>query len=170
MLMDKPEEVTAALGGACGSQVCGSQDVWVFPKDQMWIHPENMSGTIFSASAQQAPSPAQQRSPADGIHTDQGDYERTGGHIKDTGGERFPEIEGIFLKNIFISEEPTKGPPREKINSKHSRHKRQLSCDAACQSKFSCTPSCPAHSSPKARCKSYWVSKGNVSNPSPFSL
>ena len=81
-----------------------------------------MSGTIFSASAQQGPSPAQQRNPADGIHMDQGVYERTGGRIKDTGGERFPEIEGIFLKNIFISKEPTKGPPREWIDYKHSQH------------------------------------------------
>ena len=137
-----------------GAKMCES-----FPRTRCGPHPENMSGTIFSPSAQQGPSPAQQRNPADGVHMDQGDYERTGGHIKETGGERLPEIEGIFLKNIFISEdisdESTKGPPRERIDSKYSQHKRQLSCDAACQSKFSYTPSCPVHSSPKARSKSY---------------
>ena len=77
-----------------GAKMCES-----FPRTRCGPHPENMSGTIFSPSAQQGPSPAQQRNPADGVHTDQGDYERTGGHIKETGGERLPEIEGIFLTN-----------------------------------------------------------------------
>lgn len=174
MLMDKPEEITVALGWACSSQVCGSQDVWVFPKDQMWTTPwEHIWHHLLSFCPTRAISCTAEEPSRWSPHGPGRLWKDRWSHQGNWRGE--VHIEGTFLKNIFIpediSEEPTKHPPRQRIDSKHSQHKRQLSCDAACQSKFSCTPSCPArHSSPKARSKSYWVSKGNVSNPSPFSL
>lgn len=168
MLMDKPEEITVALGWACRSQVCGSQDVWVFPKDQMWTtlwehvwhHLLTFCPTRTISCTAEEPSRWSPHGPGR-LWKDRWSHQ---GRWR---GEA-PRDRGDISEDI--SDEPTKGPPRERINSKHSQYKRQLSCDAACQSKFSYTPSCPVHSSPKARSKSYWVSKGNVSNSSPFSL
>lgn len=50
---------------------------------------------------------------------DQGDYERTGGHIKEDGGERLPEIEGIFLK-IFLMNPQRVLPEKESILNTHN--------------------------------------------------